>query len=93
MLYDSAGLLLAAAAGYWVLERAQAQKKGLKRAGKFIGWVIIVVSFIGIACRVWTIVLCQTGQGSLMCPMPKKMGKSFCPFTPKAPSSQSAETQ
>ncbi len=94
MLHGSAGtLLLAAAAGYWVLLQAQSQKKNLKRAGKFIGWTMIVVSLVGVACRVWAITMCRTGQGALMCPMRPKMGKSFCPLTPKTSSSQPADSQ
>ena len=95
MLQGSAGtLLLAAAAGYWVLERAQAQKKGLKRAGRVIGWAIVIVSFIGVACRVWTILMCQPGAGGTgWCPMyPKKAGGMLCPLTPKSSSAQPAPT-
>ncbi len=86
MLHGSAGtLLLAVAAGYWVLLQAQSQKKNLKRAGKFIGWTIIVVSLVGVACRVWAITTGQTGQ------YPIAGGKFFCPFTPKASSPQPAD--
>lgn len=91
MLYGSVGLLLlSAAAGYWVLERAQAQKKDLKHAGRVIGWAIIIVSFIGVACRVWAITMCQTGAcDKSWCPMhPKKAGGLFCPLTSKASSGE-----
>ena len=96
MLAGSAGtLLLAAAAGYWVLERAQSQKKNLKRTGRIIGWLIIVVSLLGVACRVWSITMCQTtgACGAGWCPMhQKKAGGMVCPLTPK-PSPSSADTR
>ena len=96
MLHGSAGtLLLAAAAGYWVLLQAQSQKKNLKRAGKFIGWTILVVSLVGVACRVWAITMCQTGMCPVAsCPMNKQaMGKAWCPFTPKSSSLQPADSK
>ncbi len=46
------GLLLAAAAGYWVLERAESHKRGLRRVGRWVGGAIIVVAIVGSACRI-----------------------------------------
>lgn len=78
-------LLVTVVAGYWVLERAETHKGDLRRVGKVLGWLIIVSSLIGIACRVW---------GYATCP-PGAMGKQgFCPFsrsrvtTPAAPAAQ-----
>ena len=87
---DAGMLLVSAAAGYWVLERAQAQKKGLKRAGRVIGWAIVLVSLIGVACRIWTIAMCQTGASGMgLCPLqPKKSGGMVCPLMPKSSMSQ-----
>ena len=48
----TSGLLLSAAAGYWVLERAENHKRGLRRVGRWLGGAIILVALIGVACRV-----------------------------------------
>jgi hypothetical protein len=65
-------LLVTVVAGYWVLERAETHKGDLRRVGKALGWLIIVASLIGIACRVWCYATCPPGA----------MGKkSFCPFS------------
>ena len=64
-------LLVTGVAGYWVLERAETHKGDLRRVGKVLGWLIIVSSLIGIACRVWCYATCPPGA----------MGKKgFCPF-------------
>ena len=69
MVSGSGVLLLASIGGYWVLERASTHKGGLKRIGQILGGVIIAVSLIGVACRVWYL---ATGTGG------------FCPFMPKS---------
>lgn len=61
-------LLLGAVAGYWVLERADSHKGQLKKAGQVVGWVVIVTSLLGVACRVYAV---ATGQA---CPA------VYCPF-------------
>ena len=71
-------LMLSAVAGYWVLERAESRKKGLKRAGRFVGWFVIICSVVGVACHVSSLIACGHGY----CPMPGK--KAMCPFTGKA---------
>ena len=73
MLHGAAGLLLAAAAGYWVLERAETHKKSLRRAGRFIGWVIILTGLLGGVCGL----LCPGGKAGYW----KRGG--WCPLTPK----------
>ena len=51
MLHGTGFLLLTTVAGYWVLERAESHKGTLRRVGKLIGWVVIVGSLVGVACR------------------------------------------
>ncbi|MBI4341038.1 MAG: hypothetical protein HY598_02005 [Candidatus Omnitrophica bacterium] len=69
MMYGGAGYLIAAAAGYLVLERSEKHKGMLQRIGRWVGVAIIVVSFVGLACAV------QCGRGGWgmkrmgMCPL------------------------
>lgn len=78
MSYGVGALLIAAVGGYWVLERAARQKGNLKKVGQLLGTVIIIVSLIGVVCKVWYTVKCPTGS----------IGKGgWCPYTPKASSS------
>jgi len=79
MLYGSGLLLLSAVAGYWVLERADSHKGQLKKAGQVVGWVVIVTSLLGVACRVYAV---ATGQA---CPA------AYCPFQKSAPSAPAAK--
>ncbi len=76
MMHEAAGLLISAAAGYLVLERADKHKGFLHRTGLVVGTAIVVASFLGLACIVSS---CSTGWAS--CPM-KKGG--FCPMMSKA---------
>ena len=71
MLHDGSGLLLfAAIGGYWVLERAESHKGGLRKIGRLLGGAIILISLIGIACRVWYAVSCAVpGMKGGYCPM------------------------
>ena len=81
--HGTALLLFAAAAGYWVLERASTQKKNLKTIGQIVGAAIIVVSFMGIACKVYYLSKCVKGgyggPPGTLCPLPQqpagKVGK------------------
>ena len=75
-------LLLAAVAGYWVLERAETHKGDLRRVGKGLGWLIIIVSLVGVACTVWYVTKYQMGY----CPLPKM--DAHCLFPPPAAPSQ-----
>jgi hypothetical protein len=45
-------LLFTAVTGYWVLERAERQKKSLRKVGRIVGTLVIIVSFFGVACSV-----------------------------------------
>ncbi len=64
-------LLLSAAAGYWVLERAEVHKRGLRRVGRWVGGLIIVVSILGLLCR-------ASACMSKGCPWTSK--STFCPI-------------
>ena len=61
-------LLLGAVAGYWVLERAESHRGQLKQVGQVVGWVVLVTSLLGVACKVYAV---ATGQD---CPA------AYCPF-------------
>ena len=78
MTHGTGLLLFAAVAGYWVLERSSGHKGDLKRVGQVIGWVVILASFAGLACKVWAL---STGNAPF-CLLGEK-GKSFCPFASK----------
>lgn len=82
MMGSSAGLLLAAVAGYWVMERAERHKGGLKTVGKVLGVVIIVASLLGVACAAWCGgASCGYGKGLMM--------KGMCPLSaPGSPMSK-----
>ena len=72
MSHGVALLLLSAAVGYWVLERAEGQKKNLKQIGQLVGGLIIVISLLGVACKVYYLM-----KGGKMMYCPPGMN---CPF-------------
>lgn len=77
-------LLVSAAVGYWVLERASTQKKDLKTIGQIVGTVIIVVSFAGVLCK--TYYLTKWGKGGYY--GPARIGCPLgadCPQGPNCP--------
>jgi hypothetical protein len=76
MVHGAGILLLTAVAGYWVLERAEAHKGDLRRVGKALGWIVIVGSLVGVACRVYAL-----ATGKALCPPGKGF---FCPYTPQS---------
>jgi hypothetical protein len=78
MVGGSAGLLVAAVAGYWVLERADRHKGQLKTLGQVLGAVIIAVSLIGVACQVWCAAKCGPGGHGFM--KGHGMMKGMCPL-------------
>ena len=68
MVHGTMGLLLAAVAGYWVLERAESHKGRLRNIGRLLGGLIIIVSLIGSACKIWYLATekggyCPVGKG------------------------------
>jgi hypothetical protein len=77
MLYGIVGPLLAAAAGYWVLERAAGHKGQLHRVGQVVGATIIVVSLLSVAAAIWS---CSGGAGWAGGKGAWKDG-GMCPFT------------
>ena len=61
-MYSSVALLLlAAVAGYWVLERAVSHRGQLQKVGQVLGAIVIVISLIGVACKVWYLTTGQAG--------------------------------
>ena len=83
---NSALLLIAAAAGYFVLERASAHKGAIKRAGQIIGWGIVLIAAAGIICQA---LACGSGEWpykkSGWCPMGAHSGMSMMPMAPEHP--------
>ncbi len=78
MIGHGAGwMLLTSVAGYWVLERADTHKGDLKRIGQVLGWVIIIVSLVGMVCNMWSLAQWKTG---------------YCPFSPSKASTAPAQT-
>ena len=70
MGHGVAVLLVSAAAGYWVLAQSEHQKAGVRKLGQYLGLAIIVVSIVGAACKVYSLVTCYGGMGKGMaCPM------------------------
>ncbi len=63
MIQGAGLLLISAAVGYFVLERAEKHKGGLKRTGQLLGWVIMLVSLVGVACRVCYLSTWTPGAG------------------------------
>lgn len=73
-----APLLLSAAAGYWVLERAEHQKGRIRTIGRIVAGLILVLSLGGVLCKVTA---CMQGRGSFCA---KGMGggvKHTCPIS------------
>jgi len=54
-------LLFAAVAGYWVLERAAGHHGRLNKIGQVVGSIIIIVSFIGVGCKIWHLATGKSG--------------------------------
>ncbi len=65
-------LLISAAAGYWVLTQAAGQKERLRKVGNLVGLIIIVVSLLGTACKIYYQVTGSRPGKSWMCPMTGK---------------------
>lgn len=76
-IHGVSGLLISAAAGYWVLTSSGSQKGRIKTLGQWLGLIIVVVSLVGAACKLYYITTGASGKGYL-CPS----GKA-CPFSPR----------
>lgn len=75
-------LMVALAAGYGVLVLSVKQQRPLDVLGRFIGGVILVVSFIGLLCAAYAGIMCH--RGGSMCGGPGMMSKG-CPYSAGAP--------
>ena len=71
MCHDGGTLLFAVAAGYWVVERASAQKGQLKQIGQFLGALIIVLALTGVVLSALNSSCMHGGMGRKggMCPL------------------------
>ena len=67
-----APVLIAAAAGYWVLERAEHEKGRVRTIGRIVAAVILLVSATGVACKVYAYSRGWCPSGKLGCPMMRK---------------------
>ena len=76
MAHGPGVLLFASLGGYWVLERAQKQKGGLRVVGRLLGAAVILVSLLGVACQAW-----GAACHDRYCPMGGMKGKRRCPLT------------
>lgn len=66
-----APLLITAAVGYWVLERAEHEKGRVRTIGRIVAALILLISAAGVACKVYAY---STGVKGWWCPM----GKAGC---------------
>lgn len=71
-LHGINGLLLSAAAGYWVYTQAEKEKNRVRKLGQLLGLAIIAISVVGAGCKIYYRI---TGKAA---------GKFFCPFTGKS---------
>ncbi len=77
LVHGISGLLIAAAAGYWVLTISQKERGRIKQLGQWLGLVIVLLSVAGAACKLYYTLTCQiTGA----CPAGLK-----CPFGAQPP--------
>ncbi len=79
MHYGVGMLLVAAVAGYWLLERALKQRGRMKQFGQLLSAFILTVSIVGVVCK-----LTYLSYGKYGC---YRMGKGksgwSCPYTAK----------
>jgi hypothetical protein len=73
-VHGIAGLLIALAAGYWVLIAASGQTGRVRTLGRGLALAIMVVSALAIVCKIscWA----RFGMG----PNPLSSAKAVCPF-------------
>jgi len=81
MSHGTGFLLLSAAVGYWVLERASTHKGQLKHIGFFVGSFLIIVSVLGVLCYVW----CASAGKLGYCPMGKGVKGAYSPYQRPVP--------
>ena len=81
-LHGVSSLLIAAAAGYWVLTQAAHQKEQVRKLGELLGLIIIVVSLIGTGCKIYGLIkggYCPWGPkcpyAGKVAPQPTQIGR------------------
>ena len=83
MMGSGSGLLLVGViGGYWLLERAETHKGKLRRIGRVLGALVIVVSLLGAVFRGWS--AChwtkhRRGLGGWSCPFMSKPAPAPAP--------------
>jgi hypothetical protein len=63
MTHHIAAYLISMAVGYWVLTLAAKEKGANQKIGKWIGWIIIVISLFGPLCIGACHVFCRSQSG------------------------------
>ena len=66
-----APLLITAAVGYWVLERAEHAKGRVRSIGRIVAAVILILSAVGVACKVYAYSQGWCPVGNMNCPITK----------------------
>ena len=87
-MVDGVGMLLVSSiGGYWVLERSVMHKGPLKKVGQWLGALVIVLSLLGVACKMWyaSTQCAWSGRGRQMCPYPKSFAPGAAPKMPSMP--------
>ena len=75
--HGATGLMISAAVGYWVLTQSEKEKNRVKKLGQILGFGIILVSVLALACGFYQRVQsCRMMGGSMACPF---TGKSAPP--------------
>ena len=77
MGHGISGLLISAAAGYWVLAQSSGQKGRVKTLGQWLGLLIIVVGIAGAACKAYCFVAgdkCMISPAGKACSFGGRMG-------------------
>jgi hypothetical protein len=82
---SAALMLLALAAGYWVLTISQSQQKPLDKLGRLVGGFILLVSIVGLVAGAICRVGCMRGTCSA--------SRMHCPMSASAPAPADAPAQ
>ncbi len=72
MIHGVGLLMISAAAGYWVLTLSVKEKGRVKTLGNVLGFLIIAISVLGSACKIYSLVNCSPYYGK-GCPFIGKM--------------------
>ena len=74
-LHGVSSLLITSAVGYWVVTQAQKEKGQVKKLGLLLGIIIVLVSLVGVGCKIYSL---ATGcpMSKITCPYMGKMGPS-----------------